>query len=117
MLIARRRFLIGAVSLLAAPAIIRPGILMPIKPWLEAEPAFPTLDLGWGPMPVRRADGALLRASDITPGALIRVTPGEDGYFVVDERDLKSSPTVLGALVSEPMFIQDNVWDMPPMKA
>lgn len=31
----RRSFLIGAVSLLAAPAIVKAGVLMPVKPILR----------------------------------------------------------------------------------
>ena len=33
----RRRFLLGAAALVAAPAIVRAGVLMPVKTW----PIFP----------------------------------------------------------------------------
>jgi hypothetical protein len=37
LILPRRRFLLGAAALVAAPAIVRAGVLMPIKTW----PIFP----------------------------------------------------------------------------
>jgi hypothetical protein len=44
LILSRRRFLVGAVSLLAAPAIVRADSLMPVKVWWpETEPFDPAL--------------------------------------------------------------------------
>ncbi len=40
----RRGFIAGLGALFAAPAIIRPGILMPVKPFLSAAPVVETAD-------------------------------------------------------------------------
>jgi hypothetical protein len=38
----RRGFLLGALAVVAAPALIRPGLLMPVKPWRRGFPWEPS---------------------------------------------------------------------------
>jgi hypothetical protein len=93
----RRKLITGIVSLIAAPAIIRAGGLMPVK---VMEP-LPTLPFFWGPEPnffreatqhgtmtvngqtIYKPDGTPLAGGDLMPSQIFRVALNGGRWIMV----------------------------------
>ena len=88
MTITRRGLITGLATLLAAPAIVRAGSLMPVKAWADPLAVIGYTDWGLGHMAVNLPCGERVYAGDLvrvgSDGKVYRIEPttyGMASYF------------------------------------